>query len=105
MKEFIKKLISMLEEKKEIFRKDWNRYGSDEDYGNLSAYEDSISIVNQLAEEYINCSTNTSTDCSKCSRRSWYQKGYADAEKSNGWIPCSGCNDCQHKECEHYGKS
>lgn len=19
------------------------------------------------------------------------------------WIPCSGCADCKHKECEHYG--
>lgn len=19
------------------------------------------------------------------------------------WIPCSGCADCTHKECEHYG--
>ena len=23
---------------------------------------------------------------------------------SNGWIPCSGCSDCEHKECENYGK-
>ena len=23
---------------------------------------------------------------------------------SNGWIPCSGCADCEHKECENYGK-
>ena len=21
-----------------------------------------------------------------------------------GWIPCSGCIDCKHKECENYGK-
>ena len=34
-----------------------------------------LKIVNQLAEEY-----------------------------NNGWIPCSGCEDCQHKECEHHGK-
>ena len=20
------------------------------------------------------------------------------------WIPCSGCIDCKHKECENYGK-
>lgn len=20
------------------------------------------------------------------------------------WIPCSGCSDCKHKECEHHGK-
>ena len=27
------------------------------------------------------------------------------AEKyNNGWIPCSGCIDCKHKECENYGK-
>lgn len=28
----------------------------------------------------------------------------AAAENNNGWIPCSGCADCNHKECEHYGK-
>ena len=28
-----------------------------------------------------------------------------EAEKyNNGWIPCSGCADCEHKECENYGK-
>ena len=25
-------------------------------------------------------------------------------EYGNGWIPCGGCSDCQHKECKHYGK-
>ena len=28
----------------------------------------------------------------------------AAAEYNNGWIPCSGCADCEHKECENYGK-
>lgn len=37
--------------------------------------DDVISIVNKLAQEY-----------------------------NDGWIPCSGCEDCQHKECEHHGK-
>ena len=23
---------------------------------------------------------------------------------NDGWIPCSGCKGCQHKECKHYGK-
>lgn len=28
-----------------------------------------------------------------------------EAEKyNNGWISCSGCIDCKHKECENYGK-
>ena len=26
------------------------------------------------------------------------------AKYNNGWIPCSGCADCEHKECENYGK-
>lgn len=27
-----------------------------------------------------------------------------EVAKDGGWIPCSGCSDCQHKECKHYGK-
>lgn len=23
--------------------------------------------------------------------------------KVGEWTPCSGCADCTHKECEHYG--
>lgn len=69
MKEFVEKLIGRLEE---IDRKTFR-----------ISPKDAIEIVNQLAEEY------KEKDCSKCSRRSWYQKGYADAERNNGWIPCS----------------
>ena len=29
---------------------------------------------------------------------------HESAEYNNGWIPCSGCIDCKHKECENYGK-
>ena len=25
-------------------------------------------------------------------------------EYKGGWIPCSGCKECHHKECEHYGE-
>ena len=25
-------------------------------------------------------------------------------EYNDGWIACSGCADCEHKECENYGK-
>lgn len=27
------------------------------------------------------------TKCADCSRRKWYQKGYEDGRKNNGWIP------------------
>lgn len=36
---------------------------------------DAIEIVNQVEQEY-----------------------------NNGWILCSGCKDCQHKEHKNYGK-
>lgn len=26
-------------------------------------------------------------NCGDCSRRKWYQKGYEDSKKDNGWIP------------------
>lgn len=78
MKEFVEKLIGRLEELIEHY------HCFEEDYfkGRIMGYVDSKIIVNQLAEEY------KEKDCSKCSRRSWYQKGYADAERNNGWIPC-----------------
>ena len=38
-------------------------------------FKESIKIVQEAAEEY-NC----------------------------GWIACSGCKECHHKECEHYGE-
>ena len=61
MKEFVKKIIRELEESKDFYRKQWNKYlDDDEAYGNISAYDDAIKIVNRIAEEY-----------------------------NNGWIPCS----------------
>ena len=69
MKEFIDKLISRLEEEK----KDANYWSClEEDYfgGKEYAFEEAISIVNQLAEEYINTSTISKME-------------------TVGWIPCS----------------
>lgn len=73
MKEFVEKLICGLEELTHDNPMVTNNY---------ILRNDAISIANQLAEEH------KEKDCSKCSRRSWYQKGYADAEKNNGWILC-----------------
>lgn len=27
-----------------------------------------------------------------------------DTNVGGKWIPCSGCTNCQHKECKHHGK-
>ncbi len=86
MKEFIDKLIERMKE----YKKQW----MDADY--LDGIDEIIEIINELAEEY------KGKDCSKCSRRSWYQKGYSDAEKNNGWIPCSERLPSK-EECGAYG--
>ena len=79
MKEFIDKLIGRLEELKTEALDKWDGGASHR------AYSKAIDIANELAEEYKD------KDCSKCSKRLWYQKGYADAEKEYkvGWVPCS----------------
>lgn len=78
MKEFIEKLIARLVE-------EVNLYYDGVDIGVRRVTE----IVNQLAEETIHESSSKSENV---------------IESSSGWIPCSGCKDCKHKECEHYGK-
>lgn len=48
-----------------------------------------LEIAEKLKEGVNGKDANVTTkNCSKCSRRSWYQRGYADAERNNGWIPC-----------------
>lgn len=61
MKEFIEKLVTKLEKDNRIGRK---------------SFEAVIENINQLAEEYKD------KDCSKCTRRTFYQQGYKDAERN-----------------------
>ena len=70
----------IIEELEKLDVKAIKRYkgGTFGDYEGTDYYikkSDAIEIVKQEAEQY---------------------KG--------GWIPCSGCADCEHKECENYGK-
>lgn len=37
----------------------------------------------------IDSCTNEVPNCAECSRIKWYQKGYEDGKKDNGWIPVS----------------
>lgn len=78
MKEFVEKLISRLEDLALIESEKCNRFAGEgnEDmvikynHGQY-CYTNVKHIINQLAEEYNNCSIDTSTDCST----------------NNGWIP------------------
>lgn len=74
MKEFVEKLISRLGKFQEISKVKGI-------YGEYRAYSNAIEIVNQLAEEYI----NTSTEHINCS--------------TDGWIPCS-----EEEEPNEYGQ-
>ena len=40
----------------------------------------------------------------RCWQMGWLDKYDApDINVGTKWIPCSGCADCTHKECEHCG--
>ena len=32
------------------------------------------------------------------------QPSVTDTNVGSKWIPCSGCTNCQHKECKHHGE-
>ena len=78
MQTVFEKIIEKLEEKQDIFLYEDSDYGE----GKYNAFDEAIEIVKQEAEKF----------------------GRDTNVGSNGWIPCSGCADCNHKECEHYGK-
>ena len=78
----------------------------------ICVVDDAIEIVKQEAAEYEECYK----DCGECEA---YDKEKYNCpkfckviketvkeieENHNGWISCSGCIDCKHKECENYGK-
>ena len=68
MKEFIEKLIGRLEEEKQRLRNLKNNCIALSDHEVIAieegAYNSCKNIANELAEKYINCSTDTSTDTS-----------------------------------------
>ena len=95
MKEFIDKLIERFEKQKEESKKLWKKYGLKDDFGKMFAFEDSIKIVKEFAKEYNKRYEPTmdlieyGVDGYNLHLKEQYKKGYADAKKENGWIPCS----------------
>lgn len=79
MKQFIDKLISEFEKMKKMNYEQYENADCNNDriacISASNAYGDSVKITKRIAEEY-----------------------------NGGWIPCSECKDCKHKECENYGK-
>ena len=53
MKKFVEKLIERLEEKKNSANSTYMKFGMNVDLGRVFGFENSIEIVNQLAEEYV----------------------------------------------------
>ena len=75
MNKAFEKIIEKLEEIQKEYLDGFGVHNNNEIYGIACGLGDAIEIVKQEAEQY-----------------------------NNGWIPCSGCADCEHKECENYGK-
>ena len=75
MKSVFEKIVEKLEKLADELYKAYCIGFNSDDRAEYDAYINAIEIVKQEAEQY-----------------------------NNGWIPCSGCADCEHKECENYGK-
>ena len=82
MLEVFEKIIEELEIERTTANNTFVKYEMNVDLGRVFGLEKAIEIVKQEAEKF-GTDTNVGSD---------------------GWIPCSGCADCEHKECENYGK-
>ena len=109
MNKVFEKIIEKLEE---LYERYINQYGAVG--GNPMAFsvKECMKIVKQEAEQYEECYK----DCEECeayNKEKYYCPKFCKVIKEtvkeiednhNEWIPCSGCIDCKHKECENYGK-
>ncbi len=100
MKEFVNKLIGRLEEEKQRLRNLKNNCVALSDHEVIAieegAYNFCKNIVNELAEEYINTSTDTSSGWIACSERLPEEDGNYLVQQDNGRINilhyCKGWN-------------
>ena len=61
--------------------------------------------LEELHERYINQYGAVGGNPMEFSVKECMEIVKQEAEQyNNGWIICSGCADCEHKECENYGK-
>ena len=122
MQEVFEKIIEKLEEKikeydERIERRNCACYFDETDKirkldDTANGIEQAIEIVKQEAEQYEECYKYCG-DCEAYEKEKHYCPKFCNVIKEtvkeieanhNGWIPCSGCIDCKHKECENYGK-
>lgn len=59
-----------------------------EEHGNIqfSSYTKPLIAVEDVLK-YIRSHMDDAPKCGECSRRKWYQIGYEDGKKKDGWIP------------------
>ena len=112
MNKVFEKIIEKLEELADELYKAYCIGFNSDDRAEYDAYINAIEIVKQEAEKYEECYK----DCGECeayNKEKYHCPKFCKViketvkeieENHNGWIPCSGCIDCKHKECENYGK-
>ena len=116
MQEVFDKIIEKLGRKRAYynakFESTQNLHEKDEATTRFEDFNEAIEIVKKAAEEckhgHFGCNSNGEHEkCSKCCdydcnnrNREWF----GAKDDNNGWISCSGCIDCKHKECDHHGK-
>ena len=109
MQTVFEKIIEKLEELHERYINQYGAVG-----GNPMAFsvKECMEIVKQEAEKYEECYKDCG-DCEAYNKEKHHCPKFCKViketvkeieENHNGWISCSECIDCKHKECENYGK-
>ena len=111
MKKVFEKIIEKLEEIR--VKKTCKKEKCDtKELCRICVVDDAIEIVKQEAERYEECYKDCG-DCEVYDKEKFHCPKFCKVIKEtvkeiednhNEWIPCSGCIDCKHKECENYGK-
>lgn len=83
MKEAFEKIKERLSIESDKWNDIWSNSSKGDDIcdyadGKNDAFDEALSIVSEVEAEY------KGKDCSECTKRSWYQRGYADAKTEYG---------------------
>lgn len=81
----LEKILEEIENESKLAHEEMRRCASENplQFDEVKGYARGVEYVAEIIRYHMNEVQN----CGDCSRRKWYQKGYEDSKKDNGWIP------------------
>lgn len=81
----LEKILEEMENESQLAHEEMRRCvrGNPLQFDEVKGYARAMEYVVDTIRSYMDDIPN----CGDCSRRKWYQKGFEDSKKDNGWIP------------------